>query len=180
MYSDTAPVVRTYSGLILIYFWSWLKRLRSVTRRAPSAHSRNVEQALGSALTKRESITHKAPLSLSVVIVLRNDRLLFQASIKAMLLFHMSAGRANPALLAPPAAFYEKRTSSQQASSLSSINEGEEEKGGVEGRREEAKQCLKEPFRFPLKRILIHWVKTKPLLAWFHFSKAKHRFHATS
>lgn len=111
--------------------------------------------------------------------MLRNDRLLFQASIKAVLPFHMSAGRANPALLAPPAAFYEKRTSSQQASSLSSINEGEEEKGGSRGEGE-AKQRLKEPFRFPLKRILIHWAKTKPLLAWFHLSKAKHRFHATS
>lgn len=50
-----------------------------------------------------------------------------------MLLFHMSAGRANPALLAPPAAFYEERTGSQQASSLSSINEEEEEEGEVEG-----------------------------------------------
>lgn len=140
-------------------------------RRQPS--EQKCSAALGSALKKRESITHKAPLSLSVVIVLRNDRLLFQASIKAMVLFHMSAGRANPALLAPPAAFYEERTSSQQASSLSSINEEEEEKGGGGGGGgEEAKQRLKEPFRFPLKRILIHWPKTKPLLAWFHFSKA--------
>lgn len=94
-----------------------------------------------------------------------------------MLLFHMSAGRANPAPLAPPAAFHEERTSSQQASSLSSINE-EEEEVGEEG--EEAKQRLKGPFRFPLKRKLIHWVKTKPPLAWFHFSKAQHRFQATS
>lgn len=84
---------------------------------------------------KRESITHKAPLWRSVVIVLRNDRLLFQASIKAKELFHMSAGRANPAPLAPlapPAAFYEQRTGSQQASSLSSINEEEEEERGEE------------------------------------------------
>lgn len=149
MYSDTAPVVRTYSGLILIYFW-FPQRLMSVTWWAPSAQSRNVEQALGSAFTKRESITHKAPLSLSVVIVLRNDRLLFQASIKAMVLFHMSAGRANPALLAPPAAFYEKRTSSQQASSLSSINEEEEEKRGVEGRRG-ASSAWKGPLDSPSK-----------------------------
>ncbi|KAL7402221.1 hypothetical protein ABVT39_011541 [Epinephelus coioides] len=93
-------------------------------------HSAGLSALLG----KRESITHKAPLSLSVVIVLRNDRLLFQASIKAMVLFHMSAGRANPALLAPPAAFYEERTGSQQASSLSSINEEEEEEEEKEGR----------------------------------------------
>lgn len=92
-----------------------------------------------------------------------------------MVLFHMSAGRANPALLAPPAAFYEERTGSQQASSLSSINEEEEEGGGRRG-----EQRLKELFRFALKRILIHWAKTKPPLAWFHFSKAEHRFHATS
>lgn len=89
-----------------------------------------------------------------------------------MLLFHTSAGSANPALLAPPAAFYEGRSSSQQASSLSSINE-EEEEG-------EAKQRLKELFRFPLKRILIHWAKTKTLPAWFHFSKAQHGFQPTS
>lgn len=75
-----------------------------------------------------ESITHKAPLvSSPSVIVLGDDRLVFEASIKAMFLFHTSAGRANPALLAPPAAFYEERSSSQQASSLSSINEEEEE-----------------------------------------------------
>lgn len=80
-----------------------------------------------------ESITHKAPLvSSPSVIVLGDDRLVFEASIKAMFLFHTSAGRANPALLAPPAAFYEERSSSQQASSLSSINE-EEEEGVVRG-----------------------------------------------
>ena len=89
----------------------------------------NAAQAFGSGLKNRESITQKAPLWLCVVIVLRDDSLLFQASIKAMLLFQMSAGRANPALLAPPAAFYEERTGSQQASSLSSINEEEEERG---------------------------------------------------
>lgn len=78
-----------------------------------------------------------------------------------MVLFHMSAGTANPA---PLAAFYEERTGSQQVSSLPPINE-EEEEGATE-------QRLNELFRVPLKRILIHWPKTKPLLAWFHFSKA--------
>lgn len=86
-----------------------------------------------------------------------------------MVLFHMSAGTANPAPLAPPAAFYEERTGSQQVSSLPPINEeeeeGEEEEGGD-------RAALNELFRVPLKRILIHWPKTKPLLAWFHFSKA--------
>lgn len=50
-------------------------------------------------------------------------------------------------------------------------------RGGVGG-----KQRLKELFRFSpsLKRILIHWAKTKPPLAWFRFSKAQHRFHPTS
>ncbi|TNN00649.1 hypothetical protein fugu_011895 [Takifugu bimaculatus] len=87
-------------------------------------------------------MTHKAPLvSSPSVIVLGDDRLLFEASIKAMFLFHTSAGRANPALLAPPAAFYEERSSSQQASSLSTINEeGEEEEGRLKGL-----------FRFPQK-----------------------------
>lgn len=86
-----------------------------------------------------------------------------------MVLFHMSAGTANPAALAPPEAFYEQRTGSQQVSSLPPINEegeeGEEEEGAAE-------QRLNELFRVPLKRILIHWPKTKPPLAWFHFSKA--------
>lgn len=121
---------------------------------------------------KRESITQKALLCLSAIIVLRDDRLLFQASIKAMVFFHMSAGTANPALLAPPAAFYEERTGSQQASSLSSINEEEEEgEEGEKGGEGVTEQRLNELFRVPLKRILIHWPKTKPLLAWFHFSK---------
>lgn len=136
MYSQTAPALSPTPCSAhhhFSFFSSWLKRL-SADATAPSALRSNVAPALGSALKKeRESITHKAPLSLSVVIVLRNDRLLFQASIKAMVLFHMSAGRANPALLAPPATFYEERTGSQQASSLSSINEEEEEGEGRRG-----------------------------------------------
>lgn len=51
-----------------------------------------------------------------------------------MVLFHMSAGTANPAPLAPPAAFYEERTGSQQVSSLPPINEEEEEEGEGGGR----------------------------------------------
>lgn len=50
-----------------------------------------------------------------------------------MVLFHMSAGTANPAPLAPPAAFYEERTGSQQVSSLPPINEEEEEGEGKGG-----------------------------------------------
>lgn len=125
----------------------------------------------------RGRVNYPEPLSSPSVIVLRDDRLVFQASIKATLLFHTSAGSANPAFLAPPAAFYEGRSSSQQASSLSSINEEEEEEAARGG---EAKQRLKELFRFPLKRILIHWAKTKTLPAWFHFSKAQHGFQPTS
>lgn len=102
---------------------------------------------VGKKKKKRESITHSAPLPLPVVIVLGDDSLLFQASIKATLLFHMSAGRADPAPLAAPAAFYEERTGSQQASSLSSINE--EEKEGARRGEGGCKQRLKELFRFP-------------------------------
>lgn len=83
-------------------------------------------------------------LSSPSVIVLRNDRLVFQASIKASLLFSHVSWQRESALLAPPAAFYQGRSSSQQASSLSSINEEEEEARGGE-----AKQRLKELFRFP-------------------------------
>lgn len=126
MYSDTAPVFSTHILVYFSFFSLCLKRSFSVLKTVSSEKC-----SAGLLLWKRESITHKAPLSLSVVIVLRDDRLLFQASIKAMLLFHMSAGRANPALLAPPAAFYEERTGSQQASSLSSINEEEEEEEEV-------------------------------------------------
>lgn len=52
-----------------------------------------------------------------------------------MVLFHMSAGTANPAPLAPPAAFYEERTGSQQVSSLPPINEEEEGEGEGGGDR---------------------------------------------
>lgn len=116
---------------------------------------------------ERESITQKALLSLAAVIVLRDDRLLFQPPLKQWSSFTCQLAQQILllSLLLRPFMRREPALSRSPVCPPSMKRRGRGREGATE-------QRLNELFRVPLKRILIHWPKTKPLLAWFHFSKA--------